>query len=692
MTTIKVPPRPPAPKPKKRPWLGPAFKTFDYYTLDFETEGIQRRPNYPPKPVSYSLTRPGQTKPEFWAWGHPEGNNVSREHAREKLADVWGSGLPVLCQHAKFDLDVAEEHMELPMLPWERAHDTLYLLFLHNPHAGSLSLKPSAQEILGMAPTEQGTLKEWILTHIPAARHKPSEWGAYISQAPAQIVGPYARGDVIRTKRLFDKLLKEIYARNMVAAYNRERRLMPILLENERIGIRCDIDRLEHDFPMYCAALEKADNWIRKRLKAPDLNMDADKDVGEALDKVGAVTEWTWTPGGKNKASQRSVSKKNLLLSHFRDRKLAMVWAYRNRLRTCLSMFMTHWLEWGRAGGGFLNTNWNQVRQPGERKGLKGTRTGRPSSEEPNFLNISKNFEEKDDGFVFEEWMETLFPELPLMRDYLLPDVGEVWIHRDFNQQELRMLAHYEDGKLKDHYCERPHRNKDLSMRFDIHSSVQAGLLEIASLSLSRSGTKILNFSDVYGKGLANLAESLGLDLPTTQLVRNAKNEMMPGVPKLIERITTRSKAGEPIRTWDGREYYVEPAKYVKKYDRVMDFHYKLLNYLIQGSSAGVTKEAVIRHHEHPKRQGRFLVTVYDEINMSGARGRLDVEMKALREAMESIETDVPMLSDGKTGPSWGKISSYKGPAERYEWNALEAGERWWAAEDSAALPAMAAE
>jgi DNA polymerase I-like protein with 3'-5' exonuclease and polymerase domains len=91
-----------------------------------------------------------------------------------------------------------------------------------------------------------------------------------------------------------------------------------------------------------------------------------------------------------------------------------------------------------------------------------------------------------------------------------------------------------------------------------------------------------------------------------------------------------------------------------------MTYEYKLLNYLIQGSAADVTKEAILRYHRHPKKQGRFLITVYDEINVSAERGWHDQEMAVLKEAMESIECDVPMLTDAKIGPNWATLKRYE--------------------------------
>src|SRR5574337_248911 len=39
-------------------------------------------------------------------------------------------------------------------------------------------------------------------------------------------------------------------------------------------------------------------------------------------------------------------------------------------------------------------------------------------------------------------------PPLPLVRVYLLPDEGELFGHSDFDQQELKLVAHYENGAL----------------------------------------------------------------------------------------------------------------------------------------------------------------------------------------------------------------------------------------------------
>lgn len=684
MTQLKLKNKKPLWTPPAR--TGPSIKSMpEFILLDYETDPILSRPEYPPRPHAYAIKWPRDKKSRGRAWGLSDGNNCTKSEAQAELKEAWRSGLPIVAQHGKFDFEVSEKFFGLPLLPWERMHDTEYLLFLSDPHARSLALKESAERILKIPPDERNELKDWILANVKGATKK--EWGAHICKAPGRLVIPYMNGDIFRTDKLFRHLLPEISERNMMDGYNRERRLMPILLRNEQEGIRVDTSALERDFTSrveldgkkymhYQAALECADNWIRKKLGVDDLNINTDKEMGEALFEADAITQWSWTKGGKNRAPQRQVGKKVLLIEHFRDRKLALMIAYRNRLTTCLNMFGLPWLERATVTGGTISTSWNQTRSSKGEKFI-GTRTGRPSTDNFNFLNISKSFEDKGDGYEHPKFM-TKLPPLPLMRRYLLPDKGGVWGHRDYNQQELRMLGHFENGRLQEDYSRRPYRNEDGSMRFDIHTTVQQGLFEIAMLKLPRTPVKVLNFSDIYGKGLAALAESLGLDIETTKLVRKAKNQLMPGVPALTERVKRDGGMRVPIITWGGREYYAEEPAFSKKFNRVMDFCYKLLNYLIQGSSADVTKEALIRYDEHPKREGRFLVTVYDEINSSMPKGRLNEEMKILRESMESVACRVPMLSDGKTGPTWGDIKGCwkQLPAERTEYT----GEikPWW--------------
>jgi DNA polymerase I-like protein with 3'-5' exonuclease and polymerase domains len=60
------------------------------------------------------------------------------------------------------------------------------------------------------------------------------------------------------------------------------------------------------------------------------------------------------------------------------------------------------------------------------------------------------------------------------------------------------------------------------------------------------------------------------------------------------------------------------------------------------------------------KKEGRFLATVHDENNFSCPPKAMKEEMAIMKKAMEEIAFDVPMLSDGFTGKTWGALKAYK--------------------------------
>lgn len=609
-------------------------------TIDFETEAIEDRPRYPPKPVGVSVKYPGRA-PKYYAWGHPTENNCTFAEAKAALTQAYKAKPTKLFHNAKFDMDVAEVHMGLPVLPWREFHDTLFLLFLSDPHAQSLSLKPSAERLLNMPPEEQDAVKDWLIANVPEVRSKPSLAGAYICKAPGNIVGKYANGDVVRTEKLFALTYPRIVADGMSQAYDRERRLLPILLANERIGMRVDAVGLERDLAAFNAAVKKAEQWLFKKLGG-EFNLDSDAEKAERLEKYGIVTAWAMTATGR-----RSTAKKNMTVERFNDKQVAAVLGYRDRMTTCIRMFGENWLELANTGDGHVHTNWNQVRQ-GHGNEKTGTRTGRPSTSHPNFLNVSKTWDDKDDGYVHPAFLNV--PELPLMRKYLLPDKGHVWLHRDYNQQELRAAAHFEDGELMQRYIASP--------RMDVHTTVAGIISEMRGREIARRPVKITVFRKIYGGGIPATAAALNCTPDEARELISAINAALPGLQELERTCKAIGKAGQAITTWGGRKYFCEPAAFSKKYGRNMTFEYKLLNYLIQGSAADATKEALIRYADEAK-DSRLLVTVYDEINTSAPAKAAKREMATLREAMESLEFDVPMLTDGKAGPSWGSLEKY---------------------------------
>jgi DNA polymerase I-like protein with 3'-5' exonuclease and polymerase domains len=428
-------------------------KAPEVIVCDFETERILPRPNYPPKPVSLALKWPGASGWELMAWGHSVGNNATEREARARYKAARDSKWPMLFQNGMFDEDVAEVHWEIPLLPWERMHDTMFLLALWDPHATSLGLKQSAERLLGIKPEEQDRMYEWIVANVPEARQKPSEAGGYISRCPYQIVKPYHRGDLERTLKLFNWLWPRVTGVGMGEAYDRERRLMPILLRNARRGMRVDVPALERDLPTMKAGLKKTDDWLRRRLG--DINLNSPMQLAEALATKGIVTEFKLTRKG-----QRSTSKKTLTIDCFKDKRVYQALTYRGQMDTSVNMFVEPWLELVQYDG-LLHADWSQVRTDKATVGQKGARSLRIICAKPNLLNIPKKWKKAVvAGYVHPAFIGKL-PPLPFMRTYILPSKGKRWGRRDYNQQEVRLFGHFEEGPVMEGFLREP--------KFDLH-------------------------------------------------------------------------------------------------------------------------------------------------------------------------------------------------------------------------------
>jgi DNA polymerase I-like protein with 3'-5' exonuclease and polymerase domains len=448
------------------------------------------------------------------------------------------------------------------------------------------------------------------------------------------LVAPYAIGDVVRTRKLFDLLHNRIKEQGMEAAYDRERELMPTMVEATRRGIRIDRHTLEHHEKVYSRALSIADDRIRDLLGHSNFEVGGEG-FADALDRAGFIEEWVLTPTGK-----RSMAKENLKIAHPEVKKL---YEYRSAIETCLTTFMRPWLEKSK-GDDRVHPNWNQVRQARDAKNSKGTRTNRLSSDDPNFQNVPTEYEDRygeplavPDGLI----------QLPLMRSYCLPEEGHVWLKRDYSGQELRILAHFEDGPLAEAYIANPN--------LDPHHMAQELIRTLVGLELSRKPVKIVGFSLLYGTGVTGLSGQLKVPYPEAYTIKEAYLTAMPGIRDLMDGVRKEGEAGRFIRTWGGRIYYAEKG-IDKKTGKHRDYSYKLLNYLIQGSAADQTKQAVIDWRKAAPWDNYLLATVHDEINISAPEDRWKECMAILKEQMNAPRLDVPVTSEGYMGPNWQEI------------------------------------
>jgi DNA polymerase I-like protein with 3'-5' exonuclease and polymerase domains len=249
--------------------------------IDFETEGIEGRPKYPPKPVGVAIKLPGK-KSRYYSWGHPTGNNATYEDAKRELAPLWDHAV----QHnSKFDLDVGRTHFGFDWPAADGFEDTMLMAYLVDPHAKRIDLKTLSEQLLGRPPEERDVLQEWVLVNVTGA--KKSDWGKYIALAPGDLAGTYACADVDMTYGIHDVLQKKIKEYGMSAAYHREKALLTVLNGMEERGIPVDLELLERELVLYRNIEQKITNWLYKYLGVPEFNIDSADELADALDKSG---------------------------------------------------------------------------------------------------------------------------------------------------------------------------------------------------------------------------------------------------------------------------------------------------------------------------------------------------------------------------------------------------------------------
>lgn len=622
-------------------------------TIDFETFAIEGRPDYPPKPVGVAIKIHGKAA-KYYAWGHPTGNNCTLEQAKSELAKVWDHKDGMLFQNAKFDLDVANVHMGLALPSWDRVHDTMFLLFLDDPHQRELSLKPSAERLLGMPPEEQDAVADWLeknYTDVKVTRAKGGNnfFGKFISQAPGDLVGKYGIGDVVRTEKLFDLLYPRTVKRGMLTAYDRERKLLPVLLEMERQGLPVDLKRLRSDVDRYKGWFDRVNLWLIKKLKADsDINLESPQQLMAALIRAGLVdsTKLRQTATGKVAADKAAR------IEAIKDPAIVAVLSYWSHLKKCLNTYMEPWLRVAEKSDGLIYTNWNQVKSPRGDDSI-GTSTGRLSST-PNFQNLPKEFtptfrHEGPAGNKLPKCPIEGLPSLPEIRAYVTPFRGEVLIDRDYSQQEPRILAHFAGGDLLDAYVADPW--------IDFHDYARQELAK-KGYYYERKPVKIVNLGLMYGMGVGKLAEQIGATVEVATELKRAVLSLYPGLKDMYAEMKARARANQPIRTWGGREYYCEPPQLIN--GRIVSFDYKMVNLLIQGSAADCTKEALIRFNVVRDPAWRILLNVHDQITVSVPRRDVKRAMEVLRSTMESVEFDVKILSEGSTSSTnWAELKDY---------------------------------
>jgi len=504
-----------------------------------------------------------------------------------------------------------------------------------------------SEKFLNMPSEERDALYDWLMQHAPRkiqqeVRGKPERAAKWASIIPERIVGKYAIGDVQRTHKLNEFFSRELGGAGMQAAYDVERRLLPITLDMEHVGVRLDRKRLEVLRGALTVLVADQDRKICKKL-GKSFNVSSGDELGEVLTEKGKLKCETLTPGGKQSTAR------DVLISTCRDKKLVELLNVRELADKYLGTFVSPWLM-RLDGNDYIHPTFNQVRNR-DADIAAGTRTGRLSSSRPNFQQVPAGGEESRNALGIAMLAHYLtqygIEGFTGLRAYVLPDPGTKWAAIDYSQQELRFLAHFVGGKLAEAYRKNP--------KMDVHSWFRDEIRAATGRDYTRKAVKTIVFGIIYGMGLLKLAASLGI---TPEEAAELRASMYLVVPELRELSRSLSKQGEiskgGVRTWGGRRYFTEEAWVNEDTNEIeREFGYKNLNIVIQGSSADLTKRAMLAVRDLDA--GRLALQIHDELAVMVASKK---DAQRVAAAMCDFEgLNVPFLADIKmSARNWGAV------------------------------------
>ena len=268
------------------------------------------------------------------------------------------------------------------------------------------------------------------------------------------------------------------------------------------------------------------------------------------------------------------------------------------------------------------------------------TRTGRLSSKDPNLQNIPAR----------GDWGEKV-------RSAFIAPKGSVLISADYNQIELRVMAHMSSDK---------ELLKIFGGSEDIHTETAVAVLGKKPNEVTkedRRAAKIINFGILYGISPFGLAQQL---------------KIAPAEAKeIIDRYFARFPA---IRNWIGdtlrdayENGYVETLAGFKRYVLELRSNNMMVrkageriavNSPIQGTAADIIKKAMVDLNEELRiknLESKMILQVHDELVFEVPEKETKKVAELVKEVMENtFPLSVPLLVELKVGKDWGNMKILK--------------------------------
>lgn len=456
-----------------------------------------------------------------------------------------------------------------------------------------------------------------------------------------EMMKKYNLQDCVATFNLFkaqEKLIEPLHN-----VYEMECKLVPILLDMKKRGIRVDEKRMAE---LAAKVQEKADEQERKLIDMYGVTgemISSGKKLGARLNEMGIHSPIRTATGAESWAEGALV--------RIHHPVIPMIQEYKN-YDSILNKYLRGSLSRTVINGRIHCTFLPMLRDKESGMGGGGTVTGRFSCKAPNLQQIPAR--NKGHGQDFSQDMRSLF----------LPEEGKMIAALDYSQIEAVLLGHYAQGQQANWFREQ------LKAGADLHNIVM-GMTGITY----RPVVKTFNYGCIYGMGwktameknytlFEKLAAEEGLDIETfTKDIYYNYHKKFPVIKDTMEWCQNIAKAQGYIDTMGGRRQHKPKPAYDPATGKINDFIYKMLNKLIQGTAADILKTALINAYEAGIYDVLDLhLLVHDEQVVSTPFTKEGCEATVeLQQTMANVYKDkllVPIKAECELGPNWGYWSS----------------------------------
>jgi len=260
-------------------------------------------------------------------------------------------------------------------------------------------------------------------------------------------------------------------------------------------------------------------------------------------------------------------------------------------------------------------------------------RTGRLSSDHPNLHNIPVR---SDEGRVF--------------REAFVPAPGHSLLVADYNQIELRCIAHLADD---------PGLIDAFRSGRDVHRATAAQVFGVDEGDVNfdqRSKAKMVSYGLAYGMEAYGLAQRLAIPVGEAAEILDAYFAAFPNVREYMDRTVAEARQRGYTETLFGRRRPI-PELLNDNFRIRQAGERQAMNAGIQGLAADIFKVALVRIDralEETRRSSRLVLQVHDEVIVEVPEDERDSVGPLVIGLMEdAAELSVPLAVNFAWGDSW---------------------------------------